>query len=80
MTCETCTHIIYRARIVNGKDYCTLCAPCLTPGVGLFIRAAYGTFKGTTAHLNDIRSRKFDQATNTTYREEPKRSYSWLNS
>ena len=80
MTCELCKHTIYKARIVDGKDYCKPCAPSITPGVGLFVRAAYGSFKGTTAHLNDIRSRKYDHASHTTYREQPKRSYTWLNS
>lgn len=74
MECIECNTTIYRARIVDGKDYCRDCAPALTPLLLSGVRAVYGNFKGTKAHLNDIRSRKLSED-KTVYREKPSRSY-----
>lgn len=78
MTCTKCSQIIHRVRIIDGEEYCISCAPFIPPLVLSHVKSHYGSFKGTVAHLNDIRARKYDYDSGKTFRENPKKEYVWL--
>jgi len=72
MKCPECKIEVHVYRIIDGKDICHECAPSIMSPMLTNVRAVYGRFGGTAAHLKDIKTRRLAEDGRSVVRYRPK--------